>query len=92
MPFCRLFNVASDRFSRCASLTVRERTRFVGTWGRPASVFVDDVRHSFGRMVMCNMWADTEAELLAMADTVSVQRKWIQRHPTLSFGKHRAAS
>lgn len=27
-----------------------------------------------------------------MADVIGVQRKWIQGHPTLSFGKHRNAS
>lgn len=27
-----------------------------------------------------------------MADAIGVQRKWIQGHPTLSFGKHRHAS
>jgi hypothetical protein len=41
---------------------------------------------------MCHMWADTLDELLAMADKIGVQRKWIQGHPTLSFGKHRNAS
>ena len=41
---------------------------------------------------MCHMWADTVDELLAMADRIGVQRKWIQGHPTLSFGKHRNAS
>lgn len=56
------------------------------------AVYVDDVRHGFGRMVMCHMWADTDDELLAMADKIGVQRKWIQGHPTLSFGKHRNAS
>ncbi|MGE3064140.1 MAG: DUF4031 domain-containing protein [Hyphomicrobiaceae bacterium] len=56
------------------------------------TVYVDDVRHAFGRMVMCHMWADTLDELLAMADRIGVQRKWIQGHPTLSFGKHRNAS
>jgi hypothetical protein len=56
------------------------------------TVFVDDVRHAFGRMVMCHMWADNLEELLAMADKIGVQRKWIQGHPTLSFGKHREAS
>ena len=54
--------------------------------------YVDDVRHNFGRMVMCHLWADTEEELLAMVDRIGVQRKWIQGHPTLSFGKHRKAS
>lgn len=56
------------------------------------TVFVDDVRHSFGRMIMCHMWATSDAELLTMADTIGVQRKWIQGHPVLSFGKHRNAS
>ncbi|GGN49597.1 hypothetical protein GCM10011349_20400 [Novosphingobium indicum] len=56
------------------------------------TVYVDDVRHRFGNMVMCHMWADTLDELLAMVDLIGVQRKWIQGHPTLSFGKHRNAS
>ncbi len=34
------------------------------------AVNVDDVRHKFGRMVMCHMWADTLDELLAMADRI----------------------
>lgn len=56
------------------------------------TVYVDDVEHVFGRMKMCHMWADTLDELLAMADRIGVARKWIQGHPTLSFGKHRNAS
>lgn len=56
------------------------------------TAYVDDVRHGFGRMVMCHLWADTLDELLAMADTIGVARKWIQGHPSLSFGKHRNAS
>jgi hypothetical protein len=56
------------------------------------SVYVDDVRHRFGRMIMCHLWADTVEELLAAVDAIGVQRKWIQGHPTLSFGKHRNAS
>ena len=56
------------------------------------SVYVDTMRAAFGRMIMCHMWADDEAELLAMADAIGVQRKWIQGHPVLSFGKHRRAS
>ncbi|KAK0341496.1 hypothetical protein LTR94_026124, partial [Friedmanniomyces endolithicus] len=43
-------------------------------------------------MVMCHLWADTLDDLLAMVDRIGVQRKWIQGHPTLSFGKHRNAS
>lgn len=56
------------------------------------TVYVDDVRHGFGRMVMCHMWADTLPELLAMADRIGVQRKWIQGHPELSTGKAKDAS
>ena len=56
------------------------------------AVYVDDVRHSYGRMVMCHMWADTEEELLAMADDIGVKRKWVQGHPTLSHAKHKEAS
>lgn len=44
------------------------------------TVYVDDMRAPFGRMVMCHMLADTDAELLAMADRIGVQRKWHQ-HP-----------
>ncbi len=56
------------------------------------TVYVDDVKHKFGGMLMSHMWADSEEELLAMADKIGVARKWIQGHPTLSFGKHRNAS
>jgi hypothetical protein len=56
------------------------------------TVYVDGVRHQFGRMVMCHLWADTLDELLAMVDRIGVDRKWIQGHPALSQGKHRDAS
>lgn len=49
------------------------------------AVYVDDVRHQFGRMVMCHMWADTLDELLAMADLIGVQRKWLQQPPKASW-------
>lgn len=54
--------------------------------------FVDDVKHRFGTMIMCHLWADTEEELFAMVDKIGVQRKWIQGHPTLSTGKAKQAS
>jgi hypothetical protein len=56
------------------------------------TVYVDDVRHNFGRMVMCHLWADTLDELFAMVDRIGVQRKWLQGHPTLSLPQYRKAS
>lgn len=49
------------------------------------TVYVDDVRHKFGNMVMCHMWADTLDELLSMADKIGVQRKWLQQPPKASW-------
>ncbi|MBV9863314.1 MAG: DUF4031 domain-containing protein [Alphaproteobacteria bacterium] len=42
------------------------------------TVYVDDMRASFGRMIMCHMIADTEAELHAAADRIGVARRWYQ--------------
>lgn len=56
------------------------------------TVYVDDVQHRFGRMIMCHCWADSLDELLAMMDRVGVQRKWIQGHPKLSQPRYRKAS
>lgn len=50
------------------------------------SVYVDDMCDTplgeFGRMKMSHMIADTTDELLAMADTIGVQRKWLQKQGT----------
>ena len=42
------------------------------------TVYVDDMRAPYGRMVMCHMIADTDDELHAMADAIGVARKWHQ--------------
>ena len=42
------------------------------------AVYVDDMKAGYGRMVMCHMVADTEAELHAMADLIGVDCKWYQ--------------
>lgn len=44
-------------------------------------VYVDDMRAKFGRMVMCHMIADSDAELHAMADLIGVARRWHQHPP-----------
>jgi hypothetical protein len=42
------------------------------------TVYVDDMKAKFGRMVMCHMLADSDDELHAMADTIGVARRWWQ--------------
>ena len=42
------------------------------------SVYVDDMKAGYGRMIMSHMIADTTEELLAMADQIGVARRWIQ--------------
>jgi Protein of unknown function (DUF4031) len=49
------------------------------------TVYVDDVRHRFGRMIMCHLWADTMGELYAMVDRIGVARKWLQQPPKASW-------
>lgn len=49
------------------------------------TAYVDDVRHRFGRMTMCHMWADTPDELHALAAAIGVQRRWFQTPPKASW-------
>jgi hypothetical protein len=61
------------------------------------TVYVDDMRASYGRMVMCHMIADSDAELHAMADSIGVARRWHQKprtsrsHYDIALSKHSAA-
>ncbi len=49
------------------------------------AVYVDDVRHRYGRMIMCHCWADTLPELFAMMDKIGVNKKWLQQPPKASW-------
>lgn len=51
------------------------------------TVYVDDMRATFSRMVMCHMIADTDEELHAMAERIGVARGWWQS-PKRTSGSH----
>ena len=46
------------------------------------TVYVDNMKASYGRMKMCHMVADSTEELIEMVDRIGVQRKWIQKAGT----------
>lgn len=46
------------------------------------TVYVDDMRAKFGRLIMCHMIADTDEELHAMAQRIGVARRWHQKPGT----------
>lgn len=45
------------------------------------SVYVDESRYPYGRMIMCHMMADSLDELHEMADKIGIARKWFQDKP-----------
>ena len=46
------------------------------------SVYIDNMKARFGRMIMSHMIADSTEELLLMADRIGVKRHWIQKPGT----------
>lgn len=52
------------------------------------TVFVDDMRATYGRLIMCHMIADTEDELHAMAERIGVARRWFQDPRTMPRVSH----
>lgn len=43
------------------------------------TVYVDNMRAKYGRMIMCHMMADTAMELHTMAKRIGVKKKWFQK-------------
>ena len=56
------------------------------------TVYVDDMKAPFHRMIMCHMIADSEEELHRMADQLGLRRRWYQGdHYDISLSKRRLA-
>jgi hypothetical protein len=51
------------------------------------TVYVDDMRAQYGRLIMCHMLADTDDELHTMAARIGVARRWWQS-PEKTSGSH----
>lgn len=46
------------------------------------TVYVDDMRAPFGRLIMCHMVADSSDELMEMARKIGVHTRWLQKKGT----------
>lgn len=49
------------------------------------TLYVDDVRHPFGRMIMCHAWADSREELFQAMREIGVDTRWFQPPPKASW-------
>lgn len=87
----------SLRFVECDGVSNRDDVSVLSS-EQKLSVYVDDMLAPFGRMKMCHMYADTHDELMAMADAIGVNRKWLQypghpvkEHFDIAMSKRRMA-
>lgn len=59
------------------------------------TVYIDKERNTFGRMIMCHMFADTIAELHDMASKIGMRRTWFQPfsfpHYDVAVGRRKKA-
>ncbi|MFY9288978.1 MAG: DUF4031 domain-containing protein [Alphaproteobacteria bacterium] len=46
------------------------------------TVYIDTMKQKYGRMIMSHMLADTSDELMAMAEKIGVNKKWLQDQGT----------
>lgn len=56
------------------------------------TVFVDNARIQYGRLIMCHMVADEERELHDLAEKIGIERRWFHRgHYNIGVGKRSLA-